>query len=336
MIEIVFYLFFIFGFIYYSKKKNILTNYSGEKHQKFLNNTQVPLIGGIIFLIPIIYFFKNNLFVSLFIMIIFILGFLSDLRLLNSPKKRIILQIFIIFLSVILLNLEIADTRIDLLNYFLQIKIISILFSVFCLMILINGSNFIDGLNGLLLGYFLLIIFILFYQEYVIDINNDASLFNTLIICTLILFFLNIFNILYLGDSGAYLIGFVLGYILISFYNQNNVSPFFIILLLWYPCFENLFSIIRKNKFKNSPINPDDKHLHQLLYFFVNKEFFKNKIIANSFTSLLLNIYNCLVFIISLHNPYNTMFQIILIGVNVIVYVIIYKILFVYRFRRKI
>ena len=122
-------------------------------------------------------------------MIIFILGFLSDLRLLNSPKKRIILQIFIIFLSVILLNLEIGDTRIDLLNYFLQIKIISILFSVFCLMILINGSNFIDGLNGLLLGYFLLIIFILFHQEYVIDINNDASLFNTLIICTVILFF---------------------------------------------------------------------------------------------------------------------------------------------------
>ena len=29
-------------------------------------------------------------------------------------------------------------------------------------MILINGSNFIDGLNGLLLGYFLLILFILY------------------------------------------------------------------------------------------------------------------------------------------------------------------------------
>ena len=31
----------------------------------------------------------------------------------------------------------------------------------FCLMILINGSNFIDGLNGLLLGYCLIILFIL-------------------------------------------------------------------------------------------------------------------------------------------------------------------------------
>ena len=185
-----YFIYFLYSVLFIiRKKKNILTNYSGEKHQKFLSNTQVPLIGGIIFLIPIIYFFKNNLFVSLFIMIIFILGFLSDLRLLNSPKKRIILQIFIIFLSVILLNLEIGDTRIDLLNYFLQIKIISILFSVFCLMIWINGSNFIDGLNGLLLGYFLLIIFVLFHQEYVIDINNDASLFNTLIICTVILFF---------------------------------------------------------------------------------------------------------------------------------------------------
>ena len=32
------------------------------------------------------------------------------------------------------------------------------IFTTFCLMILINGSNFIDGLNGLLLGYSLLII----------------------------------------------------------------------------------------------------------------------------------------------------------------------------------
>ena len=39
---------------------------------------------------------------------------------------------------------------------------ISFIFTSFCLMVLINGSNFIDGLNGLFLGYFLIILAILY------------------------------------------------------------------------------------------------------------------------------------------------------------------------------
>ena len=113
-------------------------------------------------------------------------------------------------------------------------------------MILINGSNFIDGLNGLLLGYFLIILLILLDLGYLIDISNSQYLLLLLISGIVFLLILNLFNLLYLGDGGSYVIGFVLGYILIAVYNQNIISPFFIILLIWYPCFENLFSIIRK------------------------------------------------------------------------------------------
>ena len=61
------------------------------------------------------------------------------------------------------------------------------------------------------------------------------------------LFILNLFNFLYLGDSGSYLIGFLCGYFLIDINSLNPlISPYFIALLLWYPAFENLFSIIRK------------------------------------------------------------------------------------------
>ena len=45
----------------------------------------------------------------------------------------------------------------------------------------------------------------------------------------------------------------------------------FLLYSLWYPCFENLFSIIRKFNFKKSPISPDNKHLHQLLFIFLKK-----------------------------------------------------------------
>ena len=59
-----------------------------------------------------------------------------------------------------------------------------------------------------------------------------------------------------LGDAGAYILSFFVGYLIIKCHNFNpNISPYFFITLLWYPCFENLFSIIRKLKNKFSPLN---------------------------------------------------------------------------------
>ena len=63
---------------------------------------------------------------------------------------------------------------------------------------------------------------------------------------------------MFIGDSGSYVLGFIFGYLLIEVYITNqNLSPFYIILLVWYPCFETLFSIIRKFRLNRSPILPD-------------------------------------------------------------------------------
>ena len=48
----------------------------------------------------------------------------------------------------------------------------------------------------------------------------------------------------------------------------------FIVIILWYPAFETLFSIIRKIIYKSQPSSPDNYHLHHLIYLFFNK---KNK-----------------------------------------------------------
>ena len=128
----------------------------------------------------------------------------------------------------------------------------------------------------------------------------------------------------------------MLGFLLISIYNfSNNISPFFIILLLWYPCFENLFSILRKNKFKNSPIVADDKHFHQLLFFYIKKRFLKNTLFSNNCSSILINFYNLLVMLIATSDIYSSNFQTLLITINILVYCIIYRYLFIYRFSKK-
>ena len=58
---------------------------------------------------------------------------------------------------------------------------------------------------------------------------------------------LNLCGFIYMGDSGAYLLSSFTGIYLINFsYNNEYISPFLIVVLLWYPCFELLFSMIRR------------------------------------------------------------------------------------------
>ena len=127
----------------------------------------------------------------------------------------------------------------------------NIFFTSFCLLILINGSNFIDGMNGLLLIYISLLLFVIFKLELLPQSIMNKDLLIYLIFFMIILTILNLFNILMLGDTGAYLISFFIGYLIINCHKFNpNISPYFFITLVWYPCYENLFSILRKLKSK--------------------------------------------------------------------------------------
>ena len=106
-------------------------------------------------------------------------------------------------------------------------------------------------------------------------------------------------------------------------YNQN-LSPFFIILLIWYPCFEVLFSISRKYKLSISPLSPDNYHLHQLLFEYLSKKINFKKNYINNFSSVLILFYNFLIILISLNDISNTKFQVLLIIINIFVYIISY------------
>ena len=174
---------------------------------------------------------------------------------------------------VLLFDLEIKDLRNAYINQLISNNYVSFTFIIICFMVLINGSNFIDGLNGLALGHYLIVFFFLLNNNLFNSLNIDYINLISLILLFLFLLILNFKNKLFLGDSGSYLISFLTGYFLIKIYNYNyNVSPFFIALLLWYPCFENLFSIIRKFNFNSSPLKPDNMHLHQLIFIYIKKK----------------------------------------------------------------
>ena len=227
-------------------KKNFLQSLTGDKHQLFVEKNNIPLSGGVIlFIFSIIFFIQKMEFY--FFLIIFLIGILSDIKILKSAKVRFLLQGITIFFLVTNFDLYVSDIRVPLINYLLEHTIFSFIFFTFCLLIVTNGTNFIDGLNGLVINYYLLILILIFNMEVVNETINIRELILSYIIILIFLLLFNLLNKLYLGDSGSYLLGVSMGSMLIFIYKEISfISPFFIVLLLWYPCFENLFSILRK------------------------------------------------------------------------------------------
>ena len=323
---------FFFSFllsIYFFKKKKLL-NFYGNNHQKFTSSIQVPLIGGLIVFFAVIFFIPFlNIVTKISFLLILLVGLFSDLKYLNSPRTRLFFQSIIVLSFLIIENLQLVNTKIFFLDLLLQNYYFSILFTLFCFLIIINGSNFLDGINLLVSGYYLsitLIIFILNGKNFLF--LDNISIIN-IIITLLVLLFFNIFNKLYLGDNGSYSLGFLYSYILVNFYTQNTaVSPFFIILLLWYPGFENLFSIFRRFFNKKSTIRPDTRHLHQLMYdYFKNKSLFKNKILVNNFPGILIFFYNFLIMFFSTYFIYNSKILLLIIFFNILLYCYLYNFL---------
>ena len=310
------------------KKKGILLNYSGDIHQSFSNKKNIPLAGGLFILIPIV-FFLNDLLIKFFIVTIYLVGFFSDRKIIVSAKKRFLIQCLLILLFVAIFDVKVDSSRLELFDIILNNKYFAIFFSAFCLLILINGCNFIDGLNGLLISSTIIILLILTKLNLIDNLIISDQSINLIILMLLLLLLLNIFNVLMLGDSGAYLLGFFIGFLIISSHIKNpDISPYFFISLIWYPCFENLFSILRKLNKEFSPLKPDSKHLHQLVFFFLTKKFDLKLILSNNLSSGIICFFNFLIIYIATLNLSNTFFQIKLISASVIFYNVSYMLLF--------
>ena len=329
--SIFFYLIFTFLtllIIFISKKYKFFYDNKRDNHKKTFNPQKNYFLGGLILFIFVSIFltFKISYIELIFLFLIFLIGLFSDFRLLNDPKKRFILQAVVIFIFVSVLDTKIMFTRINIMDAYLQNEYLNYVFVVFCLMILINGSNFIDGLNTLLITYKIIILLTLLIV-FEIYLNIPQYIYE-LFFVLLIIFIFNLFGKIILGDSGAYLISIIYGLSLINFSNEYYLfSPFFIILLLWYPCFELLHSMIRRIVLKKKSYDADTKHLHQLLYSKIFKNKKQNFKINHFTTSIIINLYNFISFSLGAMFIYNSEVLIFIIISNIFVYMIIYNFL---------
>ena len=136
-------------------------------------------------------------------------------------------------LLIFLFNFNISSFEIifflDYLNEILFFKLLLVLMAIF---FIINGSNLIDGFNGLLSIHSIFIFLILlFLNENYTDNNYNISLYLKFLILSLIIFtFLNFPNAkIFMGDGGAYFLGSQIAVISILISNNGSkiISPIF-------------------------------------------------------------------------------------------------------------
>jgi len=222
-------------------------------------------------------------------LLLFILGFLDDLRIKINPSIRLVLMVIALVFCINIFSVQITRSGLDFLNIWLENNIFQIFFVLLCFLFVVNGANLIDGFNGLLAIHFLLInsIFLLINL-----LNQNDNLSIVLLVQIIIVLSFLLFNFpkakIFLGDSGSYLLGSLIVLNTIKTYELNvEISPFFFASVLFYLFYEVLFSFIRKVKLKKSPLKPDKNHLHMLLFrWLLNVKKIKN---SNYLTSLIIN-----------------------------------------------
>jgi UDP-N-acetylmuramyl pentapeptide phosphotransferase/UDP-N-acetylglucosamine-1-phosphate transferase len=188
-----------------------------------------------------------------------------------------------------------AVVRLDIfgVDWLLQFGVISLI----CTMIAVGGAanaiNIIDGYNGLAAVVSVMILAGLAYVSYYL---GDRLLVVAAVgMIGAIAGFL-IWNyprgLIFLGDGGAYFIGFMIGELsILLLYRHPDVSAWFPLLLCIYPVFETLFSIYRKRWLRGrSPGMPDGVHLHMLVYkrlvrWAIGSTAVKDKVQRNAMTS---------------------------------------------------
>jgi UDP-GlcNAc:undecaprenyl-phosphate GlcNAc-1-phosphate transferase len=263
----------------FAKEKKLLVDIP-DRSRKF-HKRATPLTGGIGILLAVIisteiYLDMNNLkgympefsqklyIASIPLLILFLIDDFKSLR----PLYRIIIQVtlslYVIFSTDIYLS--------NLGNLFgfgeIQLGILSIPFTIFCVVGIMNAFNMIDGINGLCAGSAMMaLLFIGFYS----GLMYDSVL---IIIIGSIIGFL-IFNLrffgkkrgVFLGDSGSNLIGFWVAWCAI-YSSQNSIYQVETITMLWFvsipllDCIGLIFSRLVRGI---SIASPGRDHIHHKL-----------------------------------------------------------------------
>jgi len=270
---------------------------------------------------------------------VFIAGIAEDCTRKIEPTLRMIAALLSITIAFFYLDIGIRSLNFAWPDYLLSnFNFLSLLFTLLVVGGLINAINIIDGYNGLMAGYSVLVLLAI---AYVSNILGDGLVFqlSLTLIASLAGFFVFNFPLgkIFMGDGGAYFVGLMMAVIgLMLGIRNDEVSHWFVLLLFIYPLYETAFSIYRRKLLHKTDVSqPDANHLHSLIYRkLISCDRFKhNKVICNSMTAPVMWLLSLMGIIPAVIWFNNQTMLIVWAFVFMLVYTIIYRRIVHFKFK---
>ena len=262
-----------------SLARNIkLVDEADENDVRKKHKGAIPLIGGLVLFISIIYgasvfgvdSFYFYVIISLF-PIIFI-GTLDGLESITLPISiRIIAQILASWFVILSTDIYIRDLG----NLFGQGQVdlngFGIPFTIFAVVGVCNAFNMLDGKDGLTGSVSIVVISCLLALLYLNDIIFNLGL---ILIASLLVFLVFNLNLLgskqkiFLGDHGSNGLGHIIAWILVFLSQEPKalITPISAVWFIFLPVTDALMTIYRRLRSSKSILLADNEHFHHILH----------------------------------------------------------------------
>jgi UDP-N-acetylmuramyl pentapeptide phosphotransferase/UDP-N-acetylglucosamine-1-phosphate transferase len=264
--------------------------------QKF-HDVPTPRVGGLAMYVAFLtvwLFLENSVRQLLGFMLLagipaFTAGLLEDLTKEVSIGKRLLATMLSGVIACILFVYNLKTIGISAFDPLLAILPVSVAFTAFAVGGVANAVNIIDGFNGLASG--VLIICFSIFGIMAMHVGDVELAMLCLLQVAVVLGFMVInypFGKIFMGDGGAYLMGFMLAWTAVMLHVRNEqVSVWAPVVVCAYPIIETLFSMVRRYLKSISPGSADSEHLHSLIklklvrrYFSRLPQYLRNSLVA--------------------------------------------------------
>lgn len=216
----------------------------------------------------------------------FVFGLAEDITKKVGVLPRLLATMFSGALAWYLTGVAMQNTGVPPMDWLLHFIPVAVLFTAFAVGGVANAVNIIDGFNGLAAGA----VAIMLGAMGLIAVNvGDAPLATVCFVVAICALGFGVVNWplgkIFLGDGGAYMLGFLLAWVAVLLPMRNpQVNAWATILVCAYPVLEVGFSVRRRRSREgHHPGQPDKVHLHHLIH---------RRVVCQAVPSLMPNLKN--------------------------------------------
>lgn len=261
----------------------VLKNLFDEPGERGSHESNIPTLGGVAIFAGILFsivlwtpvtIFGDIQYILSAAIILFLIGLKDDIEPID-PKKKLIGQILASTILVVKSNVIITSLY-GILGIYELPYWFSVVLSIFTIMVIINSFNLIDGINGLA-GSIGVLMSITFGTWFFLVGHIELAIMGFALAGSLMAFLR--FNItpakIFMGDTGALLIGMCTSIMAIKFIELNSEigtnawafksAPAVAIGILIFPLFDTLRVFCLRIIKGRSPMSADRQHIHHLL-----------------------------------------------------------------------